>query len=722
MPTSATTLDAPNGGHHVAFAAPPATATTTTTTSSYKVHLIKTNIYATRPRRKVKQDDIMVCDCTRGGEPCNSSNCMNRLMFVECDPNFCQCGDACCNTRFRNRRYADIGLMEPTGPKGYGLMTNQDLKKGDFIVEYVGEVVSEVEYFRRKAEYQTTGRKHSYFMSVANSEVIDATQKGNLSRFLNHSCNPNCETQKWQVGGELCIGIFALADIPGGSELTFDYQFERDGQETAMRCLCGEANCRGIIGSAKTSFKAEDLADLRCREIATYDPAKDEPTPVMSNYTPPASAAAPPRKTNLVSIPGKAAVLTEVQRTLRDITNGARGGLRDEADAIVLLRMMNINHSRIEISMMLETIAKTTTRKIQLECVNQNALPLLQVLMSGFRWPENSSQKKHYLPLLDKALDVLTCLPLSREAIARSKTAKCTLDDFLIDLTLNHTDSGVTGKSRACLEKFGFAADLQKRQQEALEQEGEGRRRADRGRQWSAGHGTFSASWQERGKENGHDKRNNNNSNSNNSNGYHANGYYGGSGAKRERERDSNGYRRAEGWDGGHRTEDHYGSGRRTFSMDPPPPKKVHPEIAHHLMGRQRPAPFDPHPPPPSSTSAQAPKPAGSHGAKPKAGASRRFKDIRGEHVWSDPASEDFKQVVREIIEYRVRKMTSSKKSALYKEKGKCETIVTKLYKRVIDKETENLRGTNIELHHKLVNKVDHYTRKHLEAYDKKKK
>lgn len=50
--------------------------------------------------------------------------------------------------------------------------------------------------------------------------IIDAGPKGNYSRFMNHSCNPNCETQKWTVNGDIRVGLFALCDIPAGKDDT----------------------------------------------------------------------------------------------------------------------------------------------------------------------------------------------------------------------------------------------------------------------------------------------------------------------------------------------------------------------------------------------------------------------------------------------------------------------------------------------------------------------
>lgn len=62
-----------------------------------------------------------------------------------------------------------------------------------------------------------------------------------------HSCQPNCETQKWTVNGDTRIGLFALRDIEPGEELTFNYNLACDG-ETRKACLCGAPNCSGFIG------------------------------------------------------------------------------------------------------------------------------------------------------------------------------------------------------------------------------------------------------------------------------------------------------------------------------------------------------------------------------------------------------------------------------------------------------------------------------------------
>lgn len=76
---------------------------------------------------------------------------------------------------------------------------------------------------------------------------------------MNHSCNPNCATQKWIVRGMLRIGLFALRKIRAGTELTFDYKYIRFGA-TAQKCLCGEPNCCGVIGEALKEGRAPATA------------------------------------------------------------------------------------------------------------------------------------------------------------------------------------------------------------------------------------------------------------------------------------------------------------------------------------------------------------------------------------------------------------------------------------------------------------------------------
>ena len=70
---------------------------------------------------------------------------------------------------------------------------------GDFVVEYVGEVIDHSEFLMRLKAKQDAKDESYYFLTLDNNRVIDAGPRGNLARFMNHSCEPNCETQKWTV-------------------------------------------------------------------------------------------------------------------------------------------------------------------------------------------------------------------------------------------------------------------------------------------------------------------------------------------------------------------------------------------------------------------------------------------------------------------------------------------------------------------------------------------
>lgn len=64
------------------------------------------------------------------------------------------------------------------------------------MIEYVGEVLDVPEFERRTTNYAKGNQEHFYFMALKSDAIIDATMRGNCSRFINHSCEPNCETQK----------------------------------------------------------------------------------------------------------------------------------------------------------------------------------------------------------------------------------------------------------------------------------------------------------------------------------------------------------------------------------------------------------------------------------------------------------------------------------------------------------------------------------------------
>lgn len=149
--------------------------------------------------------------------------------------------------------------MIKTEKKGFGLRAEVNLEAGQLIYEYVGEVVAEAAFRRRMRQYDEEGIKHFYFMSLNQGEFVDATKRGNLGRFCNHSCNPNCYVDKWVVGEKLRMGIFAERAVQAGEELVFNYNVDRYGADPQV-CHCGEVNCTGYIGGRTQTEKGTKLA------------------------------------------------------------------------------------------------------------------------------------------------------------------------------------------------------------------------------------------------------------------------------------------------------------------------------------------------------------------------------------------------------------------------------------------------------------------------------
>ena len=97
-------------------------------------------------------------------------------------PRLCPCGAGCANQRFQKKQYAKLDIAR-TGRKGHGLFTKQPLRKKEFIIEYIGEVLHEDVYRARKQRYEEEGRRHYYFMTLSSSETIDAAERGNAGGF-----------------------------------------------------------------------------------------------------------------------------------------------------------------------------------------------------------------------------------------------------------------------------------------------------------------------------------------------------------------------------------------------------------------------------------------------------------------------------------------------------------------------------------------------------------
>lgn len=181
--------------------------------------------------------------------------------IYECNKR-CKCGPDCNNRVVQQGRKHSLRIFKTSNGCGWGVRTDERIKKGEFLCEYVGEVISYEEAEKRGKVYDAEGRTYLFdldFNSNDNPYSIDAAKFGNVSHFINHSCDPNLGV--WAVWINCLdmdlpkICLFALKTIEAGEEITFDYKNQYGGDqidEPSQRldwtpCRCGAANCRKFL-------------------------------------------------------------------------------------------------------------------------------------------------------------------------------------------------------------------------------------------------------------------------------------------------------------------------------------------------------------------------------------------------------------------------------------------------------------------------------------------
>jgi uncharacterized protein len=137
--------------------------------------------------------------------------------------------------------------------QGKGAFAIRNIRKGTRLIEYLGQRISWRTADKRYDD-EKMGRHHTFLFTVDDKTVIDAAVNGNDARFLNHSCDGNCEA----ITDRKRIFIEARKPIKAGEELLYDYQYERTEDHTAedekfYACRCGSPKCRGSILAAETT-------------------------------------------------------------------------------------------------------------------------------------------------------------------------------------------------------------------------------------------------------------------------------------------------------------------------------------------------------------------------------------------------------------------------------------------------------------------------------------
>ncbi len=189
--------------------------------------------------------------------------------IYECNKR-CKCDSQCTNRVVQKGRKAKLCIYRTDNGCGWGVKTLENIKKGSFVVEYVGEVITSEEAERRGQKYDAEGRTYLFDLDFnkghdENPFTIDAANYGNVSHFINHSCDPNLAVFNVWID---CIdpdlprlALFAVRDIVKGEQLNFDYRQrtgpeespvlepvpQDDDQEQVMECRCGSSKCRKIL-------------------------------------------------------------------------------------------------------------------------------------------------------------------------------------------------------------------------------------------------------------------------------------------------------------------------------------------------------------------------------------------------------------------------------------------------------------------------------------------
>ncbi|XP_050354063.1 probable histone-lysine N-methyltransferase set-23 [Nymphalis io] len=183
--------------------------------------------------------------------------------IIECSK-YCKCSEKCGNRIVQNGPIEALFVTTCEDiSKGLGLFTSKFIAKGTFVCEYAGEVITKSEALRRQT-YNQTHSKMNYIFCLnehVNGNVIqtfiDPSLFGNIGRYINHSCESNCEIIPVRVNSPIPkLALFSCVDISVNDEITFDYgssylsnstQSISENLNNRKTCLCRSTKCRGYM-------------------------------------------------------------------------------------------------------------------------------------------------------------------------------------------------------------------------------------------------------------------------------------------------------------------------------------------------------------------------------------------------------------------------------------------------------------------------------------------
>ncbi|HRL20392.1 MAG TPA: SET domain-containing protein-lysine N-methyltransferase [Alcaligenes sp.] len=161
-------------------------------------------------------------------------------------------------------------IVKPSQLHGNGVFANRDIPAGTRILQYAGKRLTP-EQADAMFPVNPDDPFHTFFFALSNGKIVDGGQGGNDSRWINHSCAPNCEGHENSDGSR--VFIVAMRDIPAGQELLYDYSLVIDDEITDelkqnYRCLCGAPQCRGTMIAPQPADERRQAAANELRAAA----------------------------------------------------------------------------------------------------------------------------------------------------------------------------------------------------------------------------------------------------------------------------------------------------------------------------------------------------------------------------------------------------------------------------------------------------------------------
>ncbi|XP_028439667.1 histone-lysine N-methyltransferase SUV39H1 isoform X1 [Perca flavescens] len=181
--------------------------------------------------------------------------------IYECNSR-CSCSLDCPNRVVQKGIQFDLCIFKTENGRGWGVRTLQHIKKNTFIMEYVGEIITTDEAERRGHVYDRQGSTYLFDLDyVEDVYTVDAAHHGNISHFVNHSCNPNLQVYNVfidNIDERLPrIALFSTRAIRAGEELTFDYKMQIDPVDTESTKMDSSFSLAGLPSSPKKRIRVE---------------------------------------------------------------------------------------------------------------------------------------------------------------------------------------------------------------------------------------------------------------------------------------------------------------------------------------------------------------------------------------------------------------------------------------------------------------------------------